>query len=237
MFNSKSISSEMEVKKREATQAVIFDMDGIIIDSEPFWKEADIKAYGRVGIQLTAEQCAITTGLGMREAVQYWYNRHPWTGRTLEQVAEDIENTVIDLVQEHGKPMKGLDYILDFLEKKHISLALASSSNMRVIETVLDKLNIKHRFKVYHSAQFEKAGKPAPDVFLTAANKLGVKPENCLVFEDSANGMLAAKAAGMKLVGIPDAHFINDPRIKVADYLISSFYEVTDELWKKVNGG
>ena len=166
-------------------------MDGVLIDSEPFWREADISVYASVGVHLTEEMCMQTMGMSCIGSVEYWYERFPWQGKSLEQVKDEIEYFVVDRVKSHGKAMPGVDYILDFFEKQQIQLALASSSSMHIIEAVLERLQIKSRFKVYHSAQFEKAGKPHPDVFLTTAKKLGVDPNECLVFEDSVNGVKA----------------------------------------------
>lgn len=186
--------------------AAIFDMDGVLIDSEPFWKEADILAYRKVGLELTHEQCAETTGMDTFSAVKYWFEKHPWQNKSLLEVQNDIESTVVKLVERKGFAMPGLESVLLFFETKNIPIALASSSSMFVIEAVLKKLEIKNRFKVCHSAQFEVQGKPDPAVFLTTAKKMNVPPENCLVFEDSYNGVKAARAANMKVVAIPDIH-------------------------------
>ncbi len=186
--------------------AAIFDMDGVLIDSEPFWKEADILAYRKVGLELTQEQCAETTGMDTFSAVKYWFKKHPWQNKSLLEIQNDIESTVVKLVKEKGVAMPGLESILLFFEKNNIPIALASSSSMFVIEAVLKKLKIKNRFKVYHSAEFEVQGKPDPAVFLTTAKKMNVPPQNCLVFEDSYNGVKAARAANMKVVAIPDMH-------------------------------
>ena len=185
-------------------EAVIFDMDGVIIDSEPFWKEAEMHVYPSVGIQLTLEMSLRTTGLGIKDAVEYWYNKHPWTNKSIQQVQDEIVNYVLHCMLTKGKPMYGLDYVLNFFERKGLKIAIASASSIKIIETVLEKLQVKNRFHLYHSSDTEIASKPHPAVYLSTARRLGVKPEQCLVIEDSVNGMKSGKAAGMKVIAKPD---------------------------------
>jgi HAD superfamily hydrolase (TIGR01509 family) len=208
--------------------AAIFDMDGVLIDSEPLWKIADIQAYAKVGLPLTAEQCAVTAGMDVLSSVKYWYALHPWEGKSIEDVKVDIEMCVLQLILERGLPMAGVEYILTYFENKNIPIALASSSSMHIIDAVITKLGIKQRFKVCHSAQFEVQGKPHPAVFLTTARKLNVEPSRCVVFEDSINGIKAAHAAGMKIVAIPDMHFKADSRLELANMVLDSLDEFND---------
>lgn len=212
-------------------RAAIFDMDGVLIDSEPFWREADIKTFATVGLQLTEEMCLQTMGLSCIGSVHYWYQRYPWqSNKSFEQIKDEIEAYVVKCIKESGKPMPGVEHILDYFESKDILLALASSSYMHIIDAVLDKLNLRNRFKIAHSAQFEKAGKPEPDVFLTTAKLLGVKPEECLVFEDSINGVKAGLSAGMSVVAVPEPHMHADPRYDIAHLKISNLLEYKGQL-------
>jgi mannitol-1-/sugar-/sorbitol-6-/2-deoxyglucose-6-phosphatase len=215
--------------------AVIFDMDGVIIDSEPFWKEADIQAYAKVGLTLTEQMCSITTGLDGKEAVKYWYNIQPWTNRSLAEVKDDIEAHVVKCVKERGRPAVGFIELLDFLEERNIKIGLASASPMHIIEAVLDKLNVKHRFHIYHSSEFEEQGKPHPAVYSSAARMLNVASENCVVFEDSINGLKAAKGAGMKVVAIPDKHLRDDEHFKHADFIISSLSDFNEDMFQSLS--
>jgi mannitol-1-/sugar-/sorbitol-6-/2-deoxyglucose-6-phosphatase len=214
--------------------AVIFDMDGVIIDSEPFWKEADIKVYGDLGIELTEEMCAQTTGLDGFKAVEYWYNYKPWPDRSFKEVKNDIETRVVECVKERGKPAAGLDYILNFIESRKMKIGLASASPMHIIEAVLEKLGVKNRFNISHSAELEKQGKPHPDVYLGTARMLNIRPSECIVVEDSIYGLQSAKAAGMKVVAIPDRHLKDDDRFKSADVIISSLFDFNEEILNKL---
>lgn len=202
-------------------EAAIFDMDGVIIDSEPFWKEADILVYGKLGIELTPQMCAQATGLDTPDAIKYWYNYKPWTGSSFKKVQHDIESHVIKCVTERGCAVEGLLNVFNFFHTRSIPIALASASSMQIIEAVLVKLNVKHHFKVYHSSEFEVAGKPNPAVYLATAKMLNVNPANCIVFEDSINGLKAGLAAGMKVVAIPDVHLANNAFYKQAHLILN----------------
>jgi sugar-phosphatase len=215
-------------------EAAIFDMDGVIIDSEPFWKEADMNVYPTLGIELNEKMCSQTTGLGIKDAVKYWYNYKPWIGRSFEEIEQDIVNYVLKCIMERGEPMPDLDYILDFFETRNIKLAIASASSMYYLKTVLEKLEIMDRFALYHSSELELNSKPHPAVYLTTARMLGVKPENCIVIEDSINGMKAGKSAGMKVVVIPDKHLKKNMQFKQADVILNNFQEFDENIWQKI---
>ena len=210
-------------------KAIIFDMDGLLIDSEPIWQEAESKAFGKVGLSLTPEQMRQTMGLREDEAVQYWYDRHPWKGVSREEVEADIENTVIALIKTKGKEMPGVRQAIGVCKGKGLPLAVASSSFFKVIDTVLTKLNIKQEFTVIHSAEQEPFGKPHPGVYITTAQKLGVAPEFCVAFEDSPNGVVSAKAARMKCIAVPDVHVKDDKRFLIADVTLNSLSELSKE--------
>jgi mannitol-1-/sugar-/sorbitol-6-/2-deoxyglucose-6-phosphatase len=209
--------------------AAIFDMDGVLIDSEPFWRQADMAAFKTVGIKLTEEMCLQTMGLACIDTVRYWYQRFPWNGTNHLDLVQNIEKHVINSVNQYGKPMPGVDYIIDFFEKRSITIALASSSSMMVIEAVLQKLRLAKHFKVYHSAQFEEKGKPDPAVFLTTAKLLNVKPDECLVFEDSINGIKAGLAAGMKVVGVPEKNMQREESYHLAHLVIHSLAKFNEQ--------
>ncbi len=209
-------------------KAVIFDMDGLLINSEPFWAQAELEIFPKYGINLTLDDCKRMQGVSIREVVKYWYSQKPWTGATVEQVAEEITRRVVELIMEKGELMPGVIKTLEFFKQKGLPMAVASSSAPGLINLVLQYFDIEKYFEFYHSAKFEKHGKPYPDVFLTTAKKFGIEPEYCLVFEDSYNGILAAKRAGMKVVAVPYPENLNNPKFKIADLIIPSL-EVWDE--------
>jgi sugar-phosphatase len=215
-------------------EAVIFDMDGILIDSEPLWQEAEISVFAELGIKLTTEMCIPMQGLKLEEVVKHWYSYKPWNYKSLVEVESKIIEKVNSLINEKGKPMAGLNNILEFFTDRKIKLAVASSSNMKLILSVVEKFNIKNKFDVLHSAQYEKFGKPNPAIFLTTAKKLHIKAPKCLVFEDSVNGVKAAKAAKMPTIAIPEKSAFDNSKFNIADIKIHSFLEFTNELFEQI---
>lgn len=203
-------------------KAVIFDMDGVLIDSETLWWEAEIKVYREVGLPMTEEKLTETMGSRVDEAVEYWFSRYPWQGASKNEVEARIFQGVIELIKERGEPREGAKEIVGLFASEHIPMAIASSSPTRVINTALEKLSLGEHIRVVHSAEKEPYGKPHPGVFITTAKSLGVAPEVCLVFEDSPNGVLAAKAAKMKCVAVPHSTMRDDKRFCIADMVIGS---------------
>jgi len=216
-------------------KAVIYDMDGVLIDSEPLWHEAEIATFATVGVKLTSQMCRQTTGLRIDEVVEYWHHKHPWTDVTQAQVEADIWDAVIHLVRTQGRELPGIRESIAVFQDKGYALALASSSSMRLIEVVLEKLKIKDVFTVIHSAENEKYGKPHPAVYLTTANMLNIAPTKCLAIEDSVNGVIAAKAAKMKCIAVPEKNTLKDKRYGIADVVVSSLYSIDDALFTQIS--
>jgi sugar-phosphatase len=216
-------------------ESVIFDMDGILLDSEPFWQEAEMEVFATVGIQLTRAQCIETTGLPVHDVVMYRFKQHPWNKKSNEQVAEEIVSGVEQRVREHAVPLDGVTELLEFFQTHKIPVAVASSSATRLIGTVLKKLSLENVFQVVHSAENEEYGKPHPAVFLTTAKLLNTNPAQCLVFEDSFNGLIAAKAARMKTIAVPMAAQWNETRFDIADFRLKSLTEFCELHLNRLN--
>lgn len=214
-------------------KAVIFDMDGLLIDSEPLWREAEIEVFKLVNVILNDELCQRTTGLRIDQVVDYWYQRFPWQNMTREEVAARVVNRVIELIRLTGKPLPGVKEAISFFAQKEVKLALASSSAYSLIEVTLGKLSIRDRFQEIYSATEEEYGKPHPSVYITTAKKLQVLPEECLVIEDSLNGVLAAKAARMKCIAIPEDFTNYNQKLIIADVILESLLAIED-IWYKL---
>ncbi|MBV8692850.1 MAG: hexitol phosphatase HxpB [Actinobacteria bacterium] len=178
-------------------------MDGLLVDTEPLWQDAEIELFATVGLQLDRPACRETQGLRVDEAVEYWYRRQPWPDADLPHLAERIVDRVAELMRATATPLPGVESTLSLVRDRGMAVALASSSTWRMIESVLTHFDWTHRFDVIHSAEAERYGKPDPAIFLTTATRLGVEPRACVVFEDSVNGIVAAKAAGMACVAVP----------------------------------
>jgi len=213
-------------------EAVIFDMDGVLIDSEPLWRRAEREVFGNVGLALTKEMCMGTMGLRLDEVVAYWYERFPWTGKSPGQVEEEVLSEMYRLIADEGEPLAGVQETLDVVRGSGLALAIASSSPSGLIEAVVDKLEIRDYFSVMCSADEDALGKPDPAVYLRTAERLSVDPRACLVFEDSLLGVRAAKAAGMTVVAVPAADQYDDPRFHEADFKVPSLGEFSLDMVK-----
>lgn len=206
----------------EKTEAVIFDMDGLLIDSEPYWKIAEKKIFGELGLQLDDDLLRQVMGFRLSEVVKHWYNYHPWPNPDFAKTEADVLNCVMELIANHAEALPGIQSLLAYLHQRNIPMAVASSSAMKLIEAVVDKLNIRSYFQLLWSAEFEPYGKPHPGIFITTAQKLGIQPTQCLVLEDSVNGVIAAKAARMLCIAVPEEAMFEDMRFAVADLKINS---------------
>ena len=206
-------------------KTIIFDMDGILINSEPLWKIAEIEAFAKVGLNTTATDFSESVGLRIDEVVQLWHDKIKWTNKTVKEVEDDIVTCVIREIHTQGEEMPGVTKLLKSLKLKGYKIGLATSSYQRIIDAVLTKLNIGDYFDVVHSAEYEKFGKPHPAVFMTTADKLNVKYSDCLVFEDSLNGVISAKAARMKVVAVPEACNGSNSKLIIADLIINSLVD------------
>ena len=212
-------------------EAVIFDLDGLLIDSEPLWQEAEILVFQQVNIILTSELCLQTKGLRIDEVVEYWYQKYPWTNLSKQKVEQLIVAKLIELIQIKGKPLAGVDRAISFVRQKQVKIALASSSALPIIRAALQKLKLTDVFVEIYSAESEVLGKPYPGVYLTTAHKLKVAPQKCLALEDSLNGVLAAKAAQMKCIAIPEASQRDNPKFAIADTILQSLEDLNDTVW------
>ncbi len=211
-------------------QAVIFDMDGLLLDSEDFWQQAEFEVFSSLGVPLTLADTQATVGLRCDYVVQYWYQRHPWQGPTQGEVADSIIHKVIRLQQAHGRLLPGAREALSLCRDLQLPVALATSSNHLMMLAALEHFAIRDYFAATCSAQFLPYAKPHPQVYLNAAAALGINPEYCLALEDSVTGVIAAKAARMRCYAVPDAQHRADPRYSIADAILPSLLELTPAL-------
>ena len=203
-------------------------MDGVIINSEPLWREALIHCFNEVGFDFSQDKCRITQGMRLMEVVEYWYAEQPWDNKTLEEVEQHILQKVTDLILEKGIAMDGVHVSINYFKSKGYRVALASSSANSLINAVLNKLNLTDTFEVVNSAEHLPYGKPHPEIFIKTAKTLGVSPKNCLVIEDSFHGVLAGKAAIMTVIAIPDEEHKGQARFAIADYQLNSLNEILE---------
>lgn len=212
--------------ERKHIDAVIFDMDGVLIDSEPLWKIAEIAAFNAVGVSLKPADLEKTVGLRIDEVVDYWYKQKPWDNKSKKQVVDHVLEEMVRLISEKGAPLIGVKEALNFFRTKNIKIGLATSSYQILLDAVLKKLDIVNYFDFTLSAENLPYGKPHPEVYLLVAKNLGVDPENCLVIEDSLNGVISGKAAKMNVIAIPEKTHELNKRFVLADHQVVDLFQV-----------
>jgi mannitol-1-/sugar-/sorbitol-6-/2-deoxyglucose-6-phosphatase len=224
------IKEEVNIFAAMQLDTVIFDMDGLLIDSEPIWGEAADEIFKQYGFSLTKQQHASTTGMRVQEFVLWWFGKHHVPEVYAAKAGAAIIQVVIDKVQTKGKAMPGLGHIFNFFIDRKYKIGLASSSPMILIDVVVDKLGIRKYLHAIASAADMPNGKPHPQVYLDCAAQLQSHPLSCICFEDSFNGLIAAKAARMKCVVVPSQHDSKDSRFNAADLKISSLLNFNELL-------
>lgn len=212
--------------------AVIFDMDGVLIDSEPLWKIAMEQVFHSLGSKLTKADFQKTVGLRIDEVVHFWNHHENWGVENEKNVEEAIIIKMMELISANAAPLSGVIETLTFLKDSRLKIGLGTSSSNRLIQVVLSELHIEHFFDFTHSAETEAFGKPHPAVYLTVAQQLTVSPHKCLVIEDSFNGVIAGLAAKMKVVCIPEKTHFPNPRLSVADFHFDTMDEFLLEIQK-----
>jgi len=209
---------------------VIFDMDGLLIDSEPLWNEAAAETFSPYGFCLTTEQYITTTGMRTKEFVEWWFEHYKVPMQFAPLAEEAILKNVVAKVAAKGKAMQGVAHIFNFFIQRNFKTGLATSSGNPLIDVVIDKLGIRQYLHVISSAADLPFGKPHPQVYLNCAEALNSHPTRCVCFEDSFNGMIAAKAARMKCVVVPAAHESRNAKFNAADLKLSSLQNFNELL-------
>lgn len=203
-------------------KAAIFDMDGLLIDSEPIWTEAATQVMQKVNFELTHALKLQTTGLSIKLFLEFCYKIQPWYTPTSQELEKEILEYAHKNILTHAVAMPGAIELVKKLKAQGLKLAVASASHMELIEGVLERLNITEYFDIWHSGELEEFTKPHPAVYLTTAAKLGVKPEECIAFEDSFAGLRSAHAAGMITISVPALEVFNERKFDLAHYKIPS---------------
>lgn len=216
--------------------AVVFDMDGLLIDNDHLWVEAEKNLLAKLGFTVSTEYVQSHAGLRTIDEVKLWRSDFGLSEELDDEVlAEDLEHYVKQLVQAKGEPLPGVIDLVKELAFREVPMAVASSSSGMLIRATVEKLGIISYMRALHSGVDERKGKPFPDVFLSAARSLATDPEDCVVFEDSLNGIRAAKAAGMKCIAVPQKPYDRSVfDAEQPDLIVDSLEVVTWEMLKEL---
>lgn len=210
-------------------EAVVFDLDGVIVDSEQVWDDVREQLARERGGRWHGGAQAAMMGMSSPEWSRYL---HEELG--LAESPEEINDEVVRrMLARYREDLPLLEGAVDAVRRlaAEFPLAVASSSNRPLIEAVLERAGIAELFAAVVSSEEVARGKPAPDVYLEAARLLGVEPERCAAVEDSSNGLRAAHAAGMRVLALPNPHYPPAPEaVALADALVRSAHELTREL-------
>ncbi len=214
----------------ENIKAVIFDLDGTLVNSMWMWKAIDVEYLERKGIDVPTDIQAFQEeleGMGFTETAMFFKKRFQ-----IEDSLEEIKKTWVSMSEEkycNEVPLKpGVKEFLEELEKRHIRIGISSSNSRKLIETVLKAHHIEKYFDCITTCCEVPNSKPAPDVYLKTAEGLQIAPEECLVFEDVPMGIMAGKNAGMQVCAVDDDYSKRQEMEKrrLADYYIEDYYEV-----------
>ncbi|HDU8040819.1 TPA: hexitol phosphatase HxpB [Cronobacter sakazakii] len=207
--------------------AAIFDMDGLLIDSEPLWDQAELEVMATLGVDTSRRhELPDTLGLRIDLVVALWFAQQPWNGPSLDEVTQRIITRAMTLVEEKRPLLPGVADAIALCKAQGLKVGLASASPLRMLERVLTLFDLREQFDVLASAEHLPYSKPHPQVYLDAAAKLGVDPLCCVTLEDSVNGMVATKAARLRSIVVPAEENRSDARWALANVRLNSLTEL-----------
>lgn len=215
---------------RRPVLAAIFDMDGLLIDSEPLWDQAELDIFASLGVDITRRhELPDTLGLRIDQTVRMWFEALPWSGPDQQEVTQRIIARALALVEETRPLLPGVEQALQLCRQQGLKIGLASASPLHMLERVLEMFDLRKYFDVLASAEALPYSKPHPQVYLDAAAKLGIDPLNCVTLEDSFNGMIATKAARMRSIVVPAADHRDDARWALANVILDDLTQLKPE--------
>lgn len=208
-------------------KAVLFDLDGSLVDSMWIWKDIDIAYLGRFGISLPEKLQSEIEGKSFSETAAYFKERFHIPD-SIEKIKADWNQMAWDKYANEVPLKEGVFDFINECQKKGIKLGIATSNSRELVENIIQVHGIRDYFDCIVTGCDVKKGKPAPDVYLEASKRCVAQPESCLVFEDIVPGILAGKAAGMKVCAVEDAYSMHQKKEKkqLADYYIENYYDI-----------
>lgn len=215
----------------EQTEAVLFDLDGTVIDSMWIWKNIDIEYFKKCRMDLPPNYQKEIEGLSFYETAVYTHDNYvPWI--SIQTLMDDWNEMAFEHYANIVKPKEYVREFLEYLRKKDIKLGIATSNSYVLCRATLENNGLFDYFDSILTGEAEGNGKPFPDVYINSARAVGVPCDKCLVFEDVVNGIIAGNNAGMTTVAVHDEYSVYqwDEKCRIADYSIMSYKEIVDEV-------
>ena len=208
-------------------EAVIFDLDGSLVDSMWMWRSIDIEYLGKFGIPLPENLQSQIEGMSFSETAVY-FKEHFAIPDSIEKIKADWNRMAWDKYTNEVPLKPGIPEFLEACKRNGIQLGIATSNSRELVENIAEVHKLRNYFSCIMTGCDVERGKPAPDIYLAVAKALNVSPEHCLVFEDIIPGILAGKNAGMRVCAVEDAYSIPDRAQKeeLADYYICDYYHL-----------
>jgi HAD superfamily hydrolase (TIGR01509 family) len=208
-------------------KAVVFDLDGTLIDSMWLWEDIDVDYLKKFGIELPKDLQPAISGMSFTETAQYFKDRFGITD-SIEEIKAEWNRMAWEKYANEVPLKEGVKELLEFIKKTGRKAGIATSNSRELVELVTEQLGISAYFDSIRTSCDVKKGKPSPDIYLLVAKDLEVPPEECLVFEDVIQGVMAGKSAGMKVCAVFDQASVADTQAKqeLADYYVESIREV-----------
>ncbi|PWJ52298.1 HAD family hydrolase [Faecalicatena contorta] len=218
----------------ENKKAVIFDLDGSLVDSMWIWPEVDIQYMKKYDLRAPMNFHKAVEGMSYTETAQYFLDTFPSLRCTLDDVRREWMEMTIDLYQTKVSLKRGAREFLERMRSMGVLMGIATSNARELVDATLKSLHIQDYFASVRTSCEVSAGKPAPDVYLKVAEDLRVSPGSCLVFEDVPRGIEAGKNAGMTVCAVEDEFSKPDEREKrqLADYFIRDYYDIENRTYE-----
>ncbi|MFE2861694.1 HAD family hydrolase [Sphingobacterium multivorum] len=209
-------------------EAATFDMDGVLVNTEKFWRQAEYEVFSELGVVVTDELSLLTQSMSTKEVTEFWFQMYPWNDKLLKDVELSVVYRVMELIRNSDCCIPGVQTFIETLKSQDIKIGLATNSPEIIIPVVLEKTKTLTLFDAISSADAEVKGKPHPSIYLNTARKLNVSPEKCFVIEDSIWGIEAGIRAGMTVIQF--SNDCNNYFNSMADFVIHDFRDALTNL-------
>lgn len=218
----------------EGIEAIIFDLDGTLVNSMWIWTAVDEEYFEKYDLTVPDDFFEAMEGKSYTEVAQLYLDTFPELTCSVEELKQEWQDMTYEKYTKELSLKPGAYEMIEALYKTGIKFGISSSNSIELVNATLDALNVRQFFEAVHTSCEVKSGKPCPDVYLLTAANLNVSPDKCLVFEDIPKGILAGKNAGMRVCAIDDEFSKNQEDIKreLADFYINDYTDILNSTYE-----